>query len=32
MLKDATKPIAEGSDIVVDLNAEGTVIDLRKTQ
>ena len=27
-----TKPIAEGSHIVVELNEEGTVIDLRKTQ
>lgn len=27
-----TKPIAEGSDIVVELNEEGTVIDLRKVQ
>ena len=27
-----TKPIAEGSNIVVELNEEGTVIDLRKAQ
>lgn len=27
-----TKPIAEGSQIVVELNEEGTVIDLRKAQ
>lgn len=27
-----TKPIAEGSNIVVELNEDGTVIDLRKTQ
>ena len=27
-----TKPIAEGSHIVVELNEEGTVIDLRKAQ
>jgi hypothetical protein len=27
-----TKPIKEGSNIVVELNEEGTVIDLRKAQ
>jgi hypothetical protein len=27
-----TKPIAEGSNIVVELNEEGTVIDVRKAQ
>jgi hypothetical protein len=27
-----TKPIPEGSDIVLELNEEGTVVDLRKTQ
>jgi len=27
-----TKPIPEGSNIVVELNEEGTVIDLRKVQ
>lgn len=27
-----TKPIAEGSNIVVELNEEGTVVDLRKAQ
>ena len=27
-----TKPIADGDNIVVELNEEGTVIDLRKAQ
>jgi hypothetical protein len=27
-----TKPIADGSNIVVELNEEGTVIDVRKVQ